>query len=101
VTGIGEKPGVQFVVEGRVRKAVGRIRIAAQLVETSTGNHLWAERYDRTLSGIFAIQDEVAAQIVTTVPGHVDTANRVRAERKSARDMNAYDLFLRAQHILY
>jgi TolB-like protein len=95
---IGEKLAVQFVVEGSVRKAGERIRITAQLIETSTGNHLWAERYDRSLSDIFAVQDEVASQIVTMVPGHVDIANRVQAERKPAKDMNAYDLVLRAEH---
>ena len=74
------------------------IRITAQLIEANTGNHLWAERYDRDLTDIFAVQDEVAAQIVTMVPGHVDIANRVQAERKPAQDMNAYDLLLRAEH---
>lgn len=99
VTEIGKKLGVRFVVEGSVRKAGDRIRITAQLIETSTGNHLWAERYDRDLTDIFAVQDEVASQIVTMVPGHVDIANRVQAERKPAQDMNAYDLLLRAEHI--
>jgi TolB-like protein/Tfp pilus assembly protein PilF len=99
ITEIGKKLGVKFVVEGSVRKAGDRIRITAQLVETSTGNHLWAERYDRDLTDIFAVQDEVAAQIVTMVPGHVDIANRVHAERKPAQDMTAYDLLLRAEHI--
>jgi len=101
VTEIGKKLGVQFVVEGSVRKAGDRIRITAQLIEVSSGNHLWAERYDRSLSDIFAVQDEVTSQIVTMVPGHMDIANRVKAERKSAQDMNAYDLFLRAKHILH
>jgi len=95
---IGKKLGVKFVVEGSVRKAGDRIRITAQLIETSTGNHLWAERYDRKLEDIFAVQDEVASQIVTMVPGQVDIANRVHAERKHAKDMNAYDLVLRAEH---
>ncbi len=96
ITEIGKKLGVQFVVEGSVRKAGDRIRITAQLIEANTGNHLWAERYDRNLDDIFAVQDEVAAQIVTMVPGHVEISNRVLAERKPAKDINAYDLFLRA-----
>jgi adenylate cyclase len=98
VTEIGKKLGVQFVVEGSVRKAGERIRITAQLIEASTGNHLWAERYDRNLSDIFEVQDEVASQIVTMVPGHMDISNRVQAERKPAQDMTAYDLVLRAEH---
>jgi len=98
ITEIGKKLGVHFVVEGSVRKAGDRIRITAQLVDASTGNHLWAERYDRSLSDIFEVQDEVASQIVTMVPGHVDISNRVRAERKPVQDMTAYDLLLRAEH---
>ncbi len=100
VTEIGKKLGVQFIVEGSVRKAGDHIRITAQLIEASTGNHLWAERYDRNMEDIFAVQDEVASQIVTMVPGHVDIANRVQAERKPAQDMKAYDLVLRAENIL-
>ena len=100
ITEIGKKLGVKFVVEGSVRKAGDRIRITAQLIEASTGNHLWAERYDRNLDDIFAVQDEVAAQIVTMVPGHVENANRVQAERKPAKDINAYDLLLRASNHL-
>jgi TolB-like protein/Flp pilus assembly protein TadD len=100
VTEIGKKLGVQFVVEGSVRKAGDRIRITAQLIDASTGNHLWAERYDRKLVDIFTVQDEVASQIATMVPGHVDIANRVQAERKPAQDINAYDLLLRAENVL-
>jgi len=100
ITEIGKKLGVQFVVEGSVRKAGERIRITAQLIEASTGNHLWAERYDRNLDDIFEVQDEVASQIVTVIPGHLDIANRIQAERKPAQDMNAYDLLLRAEHIM-
>ncbi len=101
ITDIGKKLGVQFVVEGSVRKAGERIRITAQLIDATTGNHLWAERYDRTLDDIFAVQDEVVSQIVSMVPGHVEIANRVQAERKPTRDMNAYDLLLRAMSITY
>ena len=101
VTEIGKKLGVKFIVEGSVRRAGDRIRITAQLIEASTGNHLWAERYDRNLDDIFAVQDEVTAQIVTMVPGHVEIANRVQAERKPANDINAYDLFLRALNHLH
>lgn len=100
ITKVGKKLGVKYVVEGSVRKAGNRIRITAQLIEASTGNHLWAERFDRNLDDIFAVQDEVASQIVAMVPGQVEKADRVHAERKSARDINAYDLLLRANSIL-
>ena len=98
---VAKKLGVQFVVEGSVRKAGERIRITAQLIDASTGSHLWAERYDRNLDDIFEVQDEVASQIVTMVPGHVEIADRVRAERKPTQDMNAYDLMLRAMSMVY
>jgi len=89
------------IVEGSVRRAGDRIRITAQLIEASTGSHLWAERYDRNLDDIFAVQDEVVSKIVTMVPGHIDIANRIQSGRKPARDLKAYDLVLRAEKILY
>jgi TolB-like protein/Flp pilus assembly protein TadD len=101
ITEIGKKLGVQYVVEGSVRKAGERIRITAQLIDATTGNHLWAERFDRNLDDIFAVQDEVASQIVAMVPGHVEIANRVQADRKPTQDMNAYDLMLRVMSITY
>jgi adenylate cyclase len=101
VVEVAKKLGVQFVVEGSVRKAGERIRITAQLIDASTGSHLWAERYDRNLDDIFEVQDEVASQIVTMVPGHVEIAGRVQAERKPTQDMNAYDLMLRAMSKMY
>jgi adenylate cyclase len=101
VVEVAKKLGVQFVVEGSVRKAGERIRITAQLIDASTGSHLWAERYDRNLDDIFEVQDEVVSQIVTMVPGHVEIADRVRVERKPTQDMNAYDLMLRAMSMMY
>jgi adenylate cyclase len=101
VTDIGKKLGVQFIVEGSVRKAGDRIRITAQLIEVSTGSHLWAERYDRNLDDIFSVQDEVVSKIVTMVPGHIDIANRAQSGRKHPKDLKAYDLVLRAEKILY
>ena len=99
ITDIAKKLGVQYVVEGSVRKAGERIRITAQLIDATSGNHLWAERYDRSLEDIFDVQDEVASQIATMVPGYVDTAKRFQSERKRTPDLNAYDLMLRAEHI--
>jgi adenylate cyclase len=97
VADIGRKLGVQYIVEGSVRKAGERIRITAQLVEATSGNHLWAERYDRDLSGIFEIQDEVAAAIVTAVPGRIDIAGEFRSERKPTKELNAYELVLKSE----
>ena len=95
VTEVGKKLGVSYVVEGSVRKAGNRVRITAQLVEATTGNHLWAERYDRELEDIFAIQDEVVQTITSTIGGRVESAGRKRAERLSGESLLAYDHVLR------
>ena len=93
---VGRELGVAYVVEGSVRKAGNRVRITAQLVEAESGNHVWAERYDRDLEDIFAVQDEVARTIVATVAGRVDDAGAERTRRRPTNDMVAYDYLLRA-----
>ena len=97
----GRKLDVQFIVQGSVRKSGNRLRISAQLIEAETGNHLWAERYDRDLADIFAVQDEVASTVATMVPGHVEIAKRIQSERQTTKDTDAYDLVLRASWFLY
>lgn len=101
VAEIAEKLGVQFIVQGSVRKAGQRIRISAQLIEAATGNHLWTERYDRDIADIFAVQDEVASSVATMVSGHVDIAHRVKSERKHPKDVSAYDLVRRSDWASY
>jgi adenylate cyclase len=97
---IGRELGVQYLVEGSVRKAGNRVRITAQLVESETGNHLWAERYDRELEDIFALQDEVTHRVVAAVAGRLEDADRKRALRKNPDNLSAYDLLLRGKHRL-
>jgi adenylate cyclase len=86
--------GVQYVVEGSVRKAGKRVRITVQLIDAQTDRHLWAERYDRDLEDIFAIQDEVTTAIVATLPGRVEAAIRDRAARIPTENMAAYECVL-------
>ena len=86
--------GVQYVVEGSVRKAGNRVRITVQLIDAETDRHVWAERYDRELADIFAIQDEVTTSIAATLPGRVEAASRDRAARKATDNMAAYELVL-------
>jgi TolB-like protein len=95
VTEVGRKLGVSYIVEGSVRKVGNRVRITAQLVEATTGNHLWAERYDRELVDIFAVQDEVVQTITSTIGGRVESAGRKRVERLSGEGLLAYDHVLR------
>ena len=96
---IGRKLGVHYLVEGSVRKAGKRIRITAQLIEAATGNHIWAERYDRNLEDIFAVQDEVVREIVTAVPGALDAAAIRHVQRRPADNLTAYEHLLRAFHM--
>jgi adenylate cyclase len=86
--------GVQYVIEGSVRKAGNRVRVTAQLIDAETDRHIWAERYDRELADIFAIQDELTAAIVTVLPGRVEAATRDRAARKPTGNMAAYECVL-------
>jgi adenylate cyclase len=86
--------GVQYVVEGSVRKVGNRARITVQLIDAETDRHVWAERYDRDLTDIFAIQDEVTTAIAATLPGRVEAAHRLRSARKPTENMAAYECVL-------
>ena len=100
ITDVARELGVGYVVEGSVRRAGDRLRITAQLVDAATGNHIWAERYDRDLSDLFAVQDEVARSVASTVSGRVDVAGRDRAVRPSATALKVYALVLRAKALM-
>jgi adenylate cyclase len=94
VQDVAREFGVQYVVEGSVRKAGGRVRVTVQLIDAEADRHVWAERYDRELEDIFAIQDEVVSTIVATLPGRVEAATRDRASRKPTANMAAYECVL-------
>jgi adenylate cyclase len=97
---VGRELGVQYVVEGSVRRAGSRVRINAQLIDAKTGNHLWAQRYDRSMEDIFAVQEEVAQSVAATVSGRVEAAGRDQAFRLSPSALQAYDLVLRAKALM-
>ena len=101
VQDVGRELGVEYVVEGSVRKAGNRVRITAQVVEAATGNHIWADRYDRELDDIFAVQDEVTGMIVSSLAGHLEKIDRVRVARKNNQDLVAYDYLLLGDHCLH
>ena len=101
VQDIGRELGVQYIVEGSVRKAGNRVRITAQLVEAESGNHLWAERYDRDLDDIFAVQDEVTHAIVTAIEPTLGSAERDRAHRKPTGSLDAWESYQRGLWNLY
>jgi adenylate cyclase len=89
--------GVDYILEGSVRKAGDRIRVTVQLIDAETDRHIWAERYDRQLEDIFAIQDEMTRAIVATLPGRVEAATHDRAKRKPTDSMAAYECVLAAK----
>jgi adenylate cyclase len=89
--------GVHYVVEGSVRKSGNRVRVTVQLIDAKSDRHVWAERYDRELSDIFAVQDEVVSSIVGTLPGRVEAAAHERAQRNPTKDMRAYEYVLAAK----
>jgi len=91
--------GVRYVLEGSVRKAGNRVRIAAQLIDGATGGHLWAERYDRDLTDIFAVQDEVTREIVSALALKLTKGERRRIERRGTDNLEAYDYFLRGRQL--
>ena len=93
---IAEELGVGYVVEGSVRKGGDRVRITAQLNDVATGSHIWAERYDRDLTDVFALQDEITEAIVAAIEPQLYAAENFRAQRKPPDSMDAWDLVMRA-----
>jgi adenylate cyclase len=97
---VGFELGVRYVVEGSIRRTGDRIRVTAQLVDTLSGRHLWAERYDRDAQDIFAVQEEVTECIVGAIAPQVDAAERLRARRRPG-NLTAYENAVRASAMLY
>jgi len=92
---IARELGVRYIVEGSVRKAAGKVRITAQLIDAKTGNHVWAERYDRDLKDVFAIQDDVAEQIVSKLAVKLTADEKARIAHIPTDNAEAYDFYLR------
>ena len=97
VQDVAREFGVDYVLEGSVRKVGDRIRVTVQLIDAETDRHIWAERYDRELEDIFAIQDEMTRAIVGTLRGRVEAATHDRAKRKPTDNMVAYECVLAAK----
>ena len=94
---VGRELGVRYVLEGSVRKAGGRVRITGQLIDAISGAHVWAERIDREIADIFALQDEVTQSVVSAVEPSLRSAEIARKHNVPTQDLNAYDLCLRAR----
>ena len=93
---VGRELGVRYVLEGSVRKAAGRVRITAQLIDAETGAHLWADRFDGSLEDVFDLQDKVAISVVGVIEPTLRQAEIERSRRKRPDSLDAYDLYLRA-----
>jgi len=96
VSKIGRELGVRYVLEGSVRRAGNRVRITAQLIEAASGHHLWADRYDRELADVFAVQDEIALSITGAIAPGIISAEIQHAQRKEASLLDAWDRTMRA-----
>ena len=96
ISEIARELGVRYVVEGSVRRSGDQVRISAQLNDVTTGSHLWAERYDRNIEDVFAVQDEITEAIVSAVEPHLYAAESFRAQHKPPGSMDAWDLLMRA-----
>ena len=94
IAAVRAKLGVRFVVEGSIRKVGSRLRVTAQLIDAATESHVWAERYDRQVDDVFAVQDELARAIVTTIEGRVVASGVEQTRRRPTKEWAAYDYFL-------
>jgi TolB-like protein/class 3 adenylate cyclase/Tfp pilus assembly protein PilF len=98
---VGSELGVRYVLEGSVRKAANKVRITGQLIDASTGAHLWANRFDGALEDVFDLQDEVTTDVVSAIAPKLEQAEIDRARRKPTESLAAYDYFLRGMARIY
>jgi tetratricopeptide (TPR) repeat protein len=93
---VARELGVRYILEGSMRKAGDRLRVIAQLIDASTGNHIWAERYDRPVADIFAVQDEITASIAATIEGKLYAAESLRLKTRPTESLDAWSCVVRA-----
>ena len=98
---VGQELGVRYVLEGSVRKAANRVRITGQLIDATTGCHLWADRFDGNLDDVFDLQDLVTAGVVGAITPRLEKAEIERAKRKRTDGLDAYDYYLRGLEYFY
>jgi len=98
---VGRELGVRYVLEGSVRKAAGRVRITAQLIDALNGAHLWADRFDGSLEDVFDLQDKVASSVAGVIEPALQAAETARSTARPTADLTAYDLYLRAYAMVW
>src|SRR5207248_194369 len=98
---IGRELGVRYLLEGSVRKSASRVRIVGQLIDASSGAHLWADRFEGQLEDIFTLQDQVTVRVVSAIAPALEKAEIERIKRKPTESLGAYDYYLRSLAALY
>ena len=98
---VGRELGVRYVLEGSVRKGGTRIRTSAELIDAETGKHLWADRYDRDLTDIFSLQDEITRKVVSSIEPKLLEAESTRSQYRSPEDLGAWDMLIRASFLFW
>src|SRR5438067_830154 len=98
---VGRRLGVRYVLEGSVRKASGKVRITGQLIDAITGTHIWADRFERDLTDVFALQDEVTVAVISAIEPKLLQTEIALATRRRPENLTAYDFFLRAMQQYY
>jgi TolB-like protein/Flp pilus assembly protein TadD len=98
---VGRELGVRYVLEGSVRKGGSRVRVTAQLIDAVTGKHLWADHYDRDVTDIFALQDEITKKVVAAIEPKLLEAEGIRSQNRSPEDLDAWDMLIRANSLFW
>jgi len=93
---VGKELGVRYVLEGSIRRSANRIRVTGQLIDTLSGNHIWAEKYDRVLEDVFEVQEEVTRAIVTAIAPQIESVELAKARRRRPENLSAYEIAMRA-----
>src|SRR5262249_7868229 len=96
VRDVATQLGVRYVLEGSVRKADNRVRVTSQLIDAANGSHLWADKYDRELADIFALQDDITNRVIGSVGPQILVAEAARVRRKPPQSIDAWDLVMQA-----
>jgi len=98
---VGREQGVRFVLEGSVRKSGNRIRISAQLIDAKTGNHRWADRYDRELDDIFVVQDEITREVTIAIQVEISAGEQARLWAGGTVNLDAWECVVRGNEYLH
>ena len=98
---VARELGVRYVLEGSVRKGGNRVRITTQLIDASTGNHIWADRYDGDLTDVFALQDEITKKVIAAIEPKLLEAEGIRSQNRSPEDLGAWDMVIQANSLFW